>query len=127
MNPVRSLARDQVASPEDLGGATSNGMKHSDTIKERDIILWINIVLIGTASLLLSYYVIMANVVVSKNYRMQTLRDQIELLAESNNGLMAQKLLLETPNTLFEFAKSHSLVEAKNISYIFENKNVARR
>ncbi len=27
MNPVRSLARDQVASLEDLGGATSNGMK----------------------------------------------------------------------------------------------------
>jgi len=26
MNPVRSLARDKVASPEDLGGATSNGM-----------------------------------------------------------------------------------------------------
>ena len=102
-------------------------MKHSNTIKERDIILWINIVLIGTASLLLSYYVIMANVVASKNYRMQTLRDQIELLTEANNGLMAQKLLLETPNTLFEFAKSHSLVEAKNISYIFENKNVARR
>lgn len=27
MNPVRGLARDKVASPEDLGGATSNGMK----------------------------------------------------------------------------------------------------
>ena len=26
MNPVRSLARDNVTSPEDLGGATSNGM-----------------------------------------------------------------------------------------------------
>lgn len=27
MNPVRGLARDKVASPKDLGGATSNGMK----------------------------------------------------------------------------------------------------
>src|SRR3989344_4605083 len=27
MNPVRGLARDLVASPKDLGGATSNGMK----------------------------------------------------------------------------------------------------
>ena len=26
MNPVRGLARDQVASPKDLGEATSNGM-----------------------------------------------------------------------------------------------------
>ena len=29
MNPVRSLARDKVASPEDLGGATSYGMNHT--------------------------------------------------------------------------------------------------
>lgn len=28
MNPVRGLARDEVASPKDLGGATSNGMKN---------------------------------------------------------------------------------------------------
>src|SRR3990167_3139968 len=29
MDPVRGLARDQVASPKDLGGATSNGMDFS--------------------------------------------------------------------------------------------------
>ena len=34
MNPVRSLARDKVASPEDLGGATSYGMNH--TLKKLD-------------------------------------------------------------------------------------------
>ena len=28
INPVRSLARDKVASPEDLGEATSNGINH---------------------------------------------------------------------------------------------------
>src|SRR3989344_2572551 len=31
MNPVRSLARDMVASPEDLGGATSNRMNETQT------------------------------------------------------------------------------------------------
>ena len=127
MNPVRSLARAKDASLKDLGGATSNGMKYSNTIKEKDIILWVNIMFIGIASLLLFYYVMMANVVTAKNYRIQTLRNQIELLAEANSGLMAQKLALETPNVLFEFANSHNLVEAKNISYIFENKDVARR
>ena len=30
MNPVRGLARDKVASPKDLGGATSNGMNLID-------------------------------------------------------------------------------------------------
>jgi len=34
MNPVRSLARDKVASPKDLGGATSYGMNH--TLKKLD-------------------------------------------------------------------------------------------
>lgn len=102
-------------------------MKHSNTIKDKDVILWVNIMLVGVASLLMFYYVMMANTVAAKNYRIQTLRDQIELLAEVNSGLMAQKLLIETPNTLFEFASSHNLVEAKNISYIFENKNVAQR
>jgi len=102
-------------------------MKHSGTIKEWDVILWINIMFIGIVSLLLFYYVMMANVVSAENYRMQTLRDKIEMLADTNVGLMNQKLLLENPNTLFEFAKSHGLIEAKNISYIFENKNVAQR
>jgi len=102
-------------------------MKHSNTIKDRDVILWVNIMFIGIASLLLFYYVMMANEVASKNYRMQTLGDQIQILSDTNSGLMAQKLVLETPNALFEFAKSHGLVEANNISYIFENKNVAQR
>jgi len=29
INPIKSLARDKVASPEDLGEATSNGINHS--------------------------------------------------------------------------------------------------
>ena len=33
MNPVRGLARDKVASPKDLGGATSNGMNKMETSK----------------------------------------------------------------------------------------------
>ncbi len=33
MNPVRGLARDKVASPKDLGGATSNGMNQKFLIK----------------------------------------------------------------------------------------------
>ncbi len=37
MNPVRSLARDPVASPEDLGGATSNGMKHTSLKRQHRI------------------------------------------------------------------------------------------
>ena len=102
-------------------------MKYSNTIKNRDAILWTNIMLFGVASLLLFYYVVMANSIASKNYKTQTLRNKIQALSETNSGLMAQKLVLETPTVLLEFAKSHNLVEANNISYVFENKNVAQR
>lgn len=101
--------------------------KNINTIKEKDVLLWVNISLIGMASLLLFYYVMMANSIASKNYKTQVLRDKIESLAEANSSLMSEKLSLENPVTLQEFALSQSLVEARNISYIFEGKNMARR
>jgi len=102
-------------------------MKHAKTIKQHDIILWINILLFGVASLLLFYYIMMANSVAAKNYRVQTLRDKIESLAEINGTLMTKKIALESPAALLEFALSQNLVEAKNVVYLFENKNVAQR
>ena len=44
MNPVRSLARNLVASPEDLGGATSNGMDTNSQVSRstpRDVFLYL--------------------------------------------------------------------------------------
>ncbi len=101
--------------------------KHSNTIQEKDILLWVNISLIGMVSLLFFYYVMMANSIASKNYKTQVLRDKIESLAEANSSLMSQRGALENPATLMEFAQSQQLVIARNISYIFEGKNVARR
>ena len=101
---------------------------NSKIINERDVVLWFNIVLVGVATLLLFYYIMMANVVTAKNYKVQILKDKLEVLAETNGVLMARKLSLESPSSLIEFAKSRSLVEAKNILYIFENNsNVAQR
>ncbi len=101
--------------------------QHATTIEKRDVILWVNIVFIGIATLLLFYYVMMANSIASRNYKIQALRDKISSLTEESSTLMSQKLILEAPAAILEFAKSNHLVEAKNISYIFENKNVARR
>ncbi len=101
--------------------------KQSNTIHDRDVFLWINISLIGMVSLLIFYYVMMANSIAAKNYRVQTLRNQLETLAEANSSLMSKKISLESPMALLEFARAQSLVEAKNIVYIFENKNVAQR
>lgn len=102
-------------------------MKSINTIKELDIVLWVNIMLVGIVSLLFFYYITMANVVTAKSYRVQVLKEKLEVLAETNGALMAKKLALENSSLLIEFAKSRSLVEAKRVLYIFENNNVAQR
>ncbi len=101
--------------------------KNINTIKERDVILWINLMLFGVASLLLFYYVMMANSVTAKNYQVQVLRDKLEILTESNSSLASKKIAMESQNALIEFANSSGLVKAGNILYIFENKDVAQR
>lgn len=99
--------------------------KHINTIGEKDIVLWVNFALIGVVVLLFFYYVMMANSIAAKNYKAQTLRDKMGVLSEAGGLLMAEKLILESPVALVEFAKSSNLVEARNILYIFENRNVA--
>jgi len=89
--------------------------------------LWVNLTLIGVAFLLLFYYVMMANSVTAKNYKVQTLQDKLGTLTEANSLLIAKKLVLENSASLLEFARSASLVKAGNILYIFENKNFAQR
>lgn len=102
-------------------------MREPKAIKYEVVSLWVNIVLVGVASLLLFYYVMMANSVASANYKVQTLNDKINTLSEANGLLMSKKLAMEIPAVLSEFAKAQNLVEAKNVAYIFENKNVAQR
>ena len=103
----------------------SDMRKNIATIQEKDVVLWVNIALIGMATLLFFYYVMTANSIASKSYRTQVLMDKVEVLSEANSLLMSQKLTLDTPDKISEFAQSQQLVEAKNISYIFEKKNVA--
>ena len=91
------------------------------------MVLWVNIILIGLAVVLLFYYVMMANTVTAKSYKIQTLRDKFDILAEANGVLMSKKIAMESPTALLEFAKSQSFVEARNVVYIFENRNVAQK
>lgn len=99
--------------------------KHIGRISERDIFMWVNISLIGVSLLLVFYYVMLANTVTSSDYRVQTLREELGMLSELNASLMSDKLALENPTALLAFARANNLVEAKNIVYIFENRNVA--
>ncbi|OGM99056.1 MAG: hypothetical protein A2817_01695 [Candidatus Yanofskybacteria bacterium RIFCSPHIGHO2_01_FULL_39_8b] len=101
--------------------------QHNIKIHERDVVIWVNVSLAGVILLLLFYYVMIANSIASKNYRTQILQDKIESLTEINSILMSKKLILENPATLLSFAHVQQLVEVKNVSYIFEGKNVAQR
>jgi len=96
-----------------------------NTIKEQDTVVWVNIMLMSVVAFLLFYYVTMANSVTSKNYRIQALRERVSYLNEKSSSLMSERLVLESPAAILEFAKSSNLVEARNVSYIFENSNVA--
>ena len=98
-----------------------------NTIKEWDIVLWVNTSMVGVVVLLLLYYVLMANSITETNYRIQTLQDKVLTLTEVNSVLMSQKISKENPVVLIQFAKANNLVEARNITYIFQNKNVAQR
>ena len=95
------------------------------TIKEQDTVMWVNIMLMSVVALLLFYYITIANSVTSKNYRIQALRERVSYLNEKSSAFMSERLVLESPAAILEFAKSNDLVEARNVSYIFENSNVA--
>lgn len=95
------------------------------TIRHNDLTTWTNLILFGLAVLLLLYYVLVSGRIGSKSYQVRTLQEKIESLAETNSSLMSKKLSLDTPVLIMDFAQSHNLVQAKNISYIFEGKNVA--
>ncbi|OGY66368.1 MAG: hypothetical protein A3I89_00910 [Candidatus Harrisonbacteria bacterium RIFCSPLOWO2_02_FULL_41_11] len=101
--------------------------KHANTIKEKEVVLWVNISLIGISLLLLFYYVMMANAITAKDYLVNVLREKVESLTVENVDLMSAKLAMETPAKLLEFASTKNLIKASGILYIFENKNVAQR
>ena len=103
-------------------------MKQADrTTTELGLIAWANLALIGVCIIALFYYVAIANSISGKNYKIQGLRINLGVLTEINGTLVSQKMSLENVVVLRNLAKSLNLVEAKNISYIFENKNMAQR
>jgi len=84
-----------------------------------------NILLLGIAGLLLFFYIIQANVIAADKYKIKILNEKLTSLNEFETSLAVQKSEAENPSELMEFARSRNMVEAKNITYLFENGNVA--
>ncbi len=89
--------------------------------------LVINTILLTAGALLIIYYIIGANNLTSTNYKIKLLSDQLAQLNEEQSSLISQKAGVEESIVTLGFAKSHNMVEAKNISYVFESSNVAQR
>ena len=88
-------------------------------------ILVSNLILFGVLGLILSFYIIEANMIATDKYRIKVLDDKLTSLNEVRTSLAARRSAVEDPSGLMDFAKSHNMVEAKNTTYIFENGNVA--
>ena len=84
-----------------------------------------NLALAALMVVLLIYYVVVANSITAWNYKIQKLSGQLLSLSEIGSSLIAQRAFLESTELLVNFAKTNNMVEAKNVSYLFENKNVA--
>lgn len=86
-----------------------------------------NIILLGIAALALSFYIIQANMIATDKYEIKILGEKLTSLNEVLTTLSVQRSQAEDPSALMEFARSRNMIEAKNITYIFENGDVALR
>ena len=90
-------------------------------------ILISNVTLLAVLGLVLSFYIIEANMMAADKYSIKVLDEKLTALNEVRTSLSAKQSVIEDPSGLMDFAKSHNMVEAKNVSYMFENGNVALR
>jgi hypothetical protein len=88
-------------------------------------ILVSNVILLGVLGLLLSFYIIQANMIAADRYKVKILNEKLTSLNEARTSLSAQRSETEDPSELAEFARSRGMVQASNVAYIFENGNVA--
>lgn len=96
----------------------------TDTLQFNSII---NSFILAAVVALAVYYVIGANIMTSRNYKVKLLEDKLTQINEERSLLLSQKASLENALVILEFAKAKNMVEAKNISYIFENGSVAQK
>ena len=88
-------------------------------------ILTSNVILLGIAALALFFYIIQANMMATDKYKIKALGDKLTSLNEVLTSSAVQRSQWEDLSGLLEFARSKNMVEAKSVTYIFENGDVA--
>ena|SRR3989344_7126008 len=104
---------------------TTNKQVKSISHNQISTVFIINTIILLIAGLLMVYYVIQANIVAASNYRIGLLNQTLESLNEVRSSLTIQKSSMEDPARVLSFALDQNMVEAKNVTYLFENEDVA--
>lgn len=100
-------------------------MKKETINKHTSPMFIFNIILSLIVGLLMLYYVVQANIIAASDYKISLLNKNLESLNEARSSLAAQKLAMEDPAKVLDFALSQNMVEVKNATFIFESGNVA--
>ncbi|PIR41144.1 MAG: hypothetical protein COV31_02805 [Candidatus Yanofskybacteria bacterium CG10_big_fil_rev_8_21_14_0_10_46_23] len=100
-------------------------LKRSET-NSRFLILF-NFGFLVTCAVLVIFYIIQINVVVSREYRVKVLRDDVSALNKEIDELRAEQLDFDNIPQIAQFAQRAGMVEATGAAYIFEDGDVARR
>lgn len=86
-----------------------------------------NIALVGVGALLLLVYVLQANAITANQYRIQHLDEEVSALSQLYMALDKERADLGETQLLTTFALEYGMVEAANVSYVFEGNAVAYR
>ena len=84
-----------------------------------------NIAMLAIAAAFLLIYVIGANKITAQNYKAKLLNEKLFVLNEATAKLMLNKNSFDNSARVLEFAQGRNMIEAKNITYLFENREVA--
>ena len=68
-------------------------------------ILVSNVILLGIFGLLLSFYIVQANMIAADKYKVKILNEKLTSLNEVRTSLVAQRSETEDPSELMEFAR----------------------
>jgi cell division protein FtsL len=72
----------------------------------------VNMVLIALFVIMLFVYVMQMNGITAGNYKIKVLNDKISSLNETHGILMANKVAVENPELILQYAKTNSMIEA---------------
>lgn len=85
----------------------------------------VNVGLLATALVLIVYFISSSNTIAAQRYSIRHLSEKSASLSAENGSLMAERAQFEDSALLLDFARAGSMVEARDVAYIFENGSVA--